>query len=637
MCGILAQFAYDGTRPVDLDTLRAMADTMEHRGPDDADYRVRGPVGLAHRRLSIIDLSAAGRQPMPNEDESVWLTFNGEIYNFPELRRELIGRGHRFRSNADSEVILHGYEEWGGPGCVERLRGMFGFVIWDEAQRTLFCARDRLGIKPVYYRDDGHTLIVASELKAILRHPDVEARVDASGLLQHFGFRFTLPPKTAFEGISKLAAGQHLTCRDGRSVIETYWSPPDRDPENRASHSFDEWAGILEEKLLETVEGHLLSDVPVGAFLSGGVDSGSLVAMASGFADQPVQTYTAGFGSGWHDESEQALEVATLHATNHHATTIEPTPPERLSKILWHLEEPLINTSTIPLYAVSELAARDVKVVLAGDGSDEVNGGYLKFARIESLLRLRGLRHAIPGADGALDLLARALPDRGPAQRWKRWNRITSATRGEFAALSSTALSGGGDAAASFFSSDVAHRFDGMTEQVEDALLSTYRNVSDPRQRFFLYDMRGWLANELLIRADKITMAHSLEARVPYLDHELAELCLSMPADFKLHEGRTKAILRHAMQRRLPRETTRRRQHGFVVPLHEWIRGEWRELVCDLASDSRTRSRGLFDHAAVDHMIEEHLAGRADWTAAIFGFTMTELWHREFIDGPAAR
>ncbi len=632
MCGILAKFVYDPSGQVDAETLRAMADTMEHQGPDDADYLVRGSVGLAHRRLSIIDLSPAGRQPMANEDDTVWLTFNGEIYNFPELRRELVSRGHRFRSNADSEVILHGYEEWGGPGCVDRLRGMFAFAIWDEPRRTLFCARDRLGIKPLYYREDGRSLVVASELKAIIRDPDVDARVDTTGLLQHFGFRFTLPPRTAFEGISKLAAGQHLTCRDGQIAIETYWSPPANDPSDGPHHSFDEWVEILESKLLETVEGHLISDVPVGAFLSGGLDSGSLVAIAAGFADQPVNTYTAGFGHGWHDESEQAREVATMHGTQHHATTIEPTPAARLEKIIWHLEEPLINTSTIPLFAVSELAAQNVKVVLAGDGSDEVNGGYLKFGRIAELLRLRRIRHSIPGANAILNTVAGVLPEQGFGQRLRRWNRITSNRTGEFAALSSTALSGGADAGASLFAPDVAAQFAGMTEQVEDHLLDGYGAVHDPRQRFFIYDLRGWRANELLIRADKITMAHSLEARVPFLDHELAELCLSMPADMKLKGGSTKAILRRAMRDRLPRETTGRKQHGFVVPLHEWIRGEWRELVGDLAADSRTRSRGLFDHATIDSMIEEHLAGRADWTSAIFGFTMTELWHRQFID-----
>jgi asparagine synthase (glutamine-hydrolysing) len=635
MCGILAHCLFDEAARVDEATLREMADTMIHRGPDDAGYWVRGRIGLAHRRLSIIDLSAAGRQPMENEDGSVWLTCNGEIYNYLALRKQLISRGHRFRSNSDSEVILHGYEEWGGPGCLERLRGMFAFVIWDEKRQQLFAARDRLGIKPLYFRNDGRSLIVASEIKAILKHPEVRAEVNTTGLLQHFAFRFTLPPDTAFEGISKLAAGHFITCREGRVEIEEYWRPPGPEAEPAPERSFDEWVEVLREKLLETVEGHLISDVPVGAFLSGGVDSGSLVAMAAGFSERPVQTYTAGFGAGWHDESGEAREVATLHGTDHHETLIEPSSTAMLEKLVWHLEEPLINTSTIPLYAVSELASRDVKVVLAGDGSDEVNGGYAKFARIDDLLGWRSLRHAIPGFDGLANFAAGMLPSSSITNRIKKLNRITHDRNGEYAALSSSSLGAGigADANLSFFTPDITPRFEGMTEQFEDALLDGYRDFPDARQKFFIYDLRGWLANELLIRADKITMAHSLEGRVPYLDHELAELCLSMPSQLKINGDTTKAILRKSVGHLLPADTTRRKQHGFVVPIHQWIRDEWGELVSDLCRDSKTRSRGIFDIARIDEIVTAHMSGKADWTAPIFGFLMTEMWHRKFIDG----
>jgi len=634
MCGILAHCLHDESAQIDEGTLREMADTMTHRGPDDAGYWVRGNVGLAHRRLSIIDLSSAGRQPMENEDSSVLLTFNGEIYNFPELRRELISRGYRFRSNSDSEVILHGYQEWGGAGCVRRLRGMFAFAIWDDKRKSLFAARDRVGIKPLYFRDDGKSLIVASEIKAILAHPEVDAAVDTTGLLQHFGFRFTLPPRTAFEGISKLAAGHTLECRDGVVTVAEYWRPPGPEAPPAPERSMDEWAEVLREKLQETVKGHLLADVPVGAFLSGGLDSGSLVAIASGFAEQPVQTYTAGFGAGWHDESEEAREVATLHATDHHETLIEPSSTTLLEKMIWHLEEPLINTSSIPLYAVSELASRDVKVVLAGDGSDEVNGGYLKFGKIDPLLRYRKWRHAVPGLDGLANFAAGLVPATSTGTRIKRFNRITHEQTGAFSAFSSSAFSSGEDnnPGQTLFADEIAQNFGGMTAQIENALLDDYRDLPDAKQQFFIYDMRGWLANELLIRADKITMAHSLEGRVPYLDHELVELCLSMPAHLKLADGKTKAILRKAMQPRLPKGTTARKQHGFVVPIHEWIRGAWREQIEDLSRDSRTRSRGIFNEKRVDAMVTDHMSGKANWTAPLFGFLLTEIWHRTFID-----
>ena len=635
MCGILGHCLFDPAGRIDEATLREMADTMIHRGPDDAGYWVDGRIGLAHRRLSIIDLSAAGRQPMENEDGSVRLTCNGEIYNYLELRKQLIDRGHRFRSNSDSEVILHGYEEWGGVGCLARLRGMFAFVIWDEKRQQLFAARDRLGIKPLYFRTDSKSLIVASEIKAILAHPQVSAQVDTTGLLQHFGFRFTLPPKTAFAGISKLAAGHFLVCQDGQVEIEEYWRPPGPEATEAQTRSLDEWAEVLRAKLLETVEGHLISDVPVGAFLSGGVDSGSLVAMAAGFSDEPVRTYTAGFGSGWHDESSQAREVATRYATDHHETLIEPSSQALLEKLIWHLEEPLINTSTIPLYAVSELASHDVKVVLAGDGSDEVNGGYAKFARIDALLGWRSVRHGIPGFDSIADFAAGLLPSSPMANRIKKLNRITRDRHGEYAALNTSALGAGvgADANLSFFTPDIAPKFDGMTEQFEDALLEGYRELSDAKQKFFIYDLRGWLANELLIRADKITMAHSLEGRMPYLDHELAELCLSMPPELKFSGGATKAILRKAVGEWLPPETTRRKQHGFVVPIHQWLRNEWREWVNDLCRDERTRSRGIFDMQRIDEIVGAHMSETADWTSPIFGFLMTELWHRKFIDG----
>ncbi|MDE0910738.1 MAG: asparagine synthase (glutamine-hydrolyzing) [Myxococcota bacterium] len=634
MCGILAHCLFDEAAQIDEAILRSMADTMVHRGPDDAGYWVRGRIGLAHRRLSIIDLSAAGRQPMENEDGTVRLTFNGEIYNFAELRRELEGRGHRFKSSSDSEVILHGYEEWGGPGCLSKLRGMFAFVIWDDRRQALFAARDRLGIKPLYYRNDGSSLIIASELKAILKHPEVQPAVDTTGLLQHFGFRFTLPPRTAFEGISKLAAGHSLSYRDGRVTIEEYWRPPGAEALEGPERSLDEWSEALRAKLSETVEGHLISDVPVGAFLSGGLDSGSLVALASEFSDQPVQTYTAGFGSGWHDESSEAKEVASMHATDHHETQIQPSTPALLEKMIWHLEEPLINTSSIPLYAVSELASRDVKVVLAGDGSDEVNGGYQKFGRIDQLLRWRSFRDAVPGLDGLANFASGLLPTTNTGNRIKRLNQITQGPDGAYAAFSSSAFSGGGaqDTSQSLFAPEIASQFGGMTSEYEAALLDDYRELSSAKQRFFLYDMRGWMANELLIRADKITMAHSLEARVPFLDHELVELCLSMPPELKVTQDTTKAILRKAMQSSLPSGTTSRKQHGFVVPIHEWIRGDWREQIEDLSRDTRCRTRGIFNAARMDTMIDDHMKGKADWTAPIFGFLLTELWHQTFID-----
>ena len=630
MCGIFAHYLFDREAQLDESVLRTMTDTMFHRGPDDCDYWVDGRIGLAHRRLSIIDLSPDGRQPMANEDGSVLLTFNGEIYNFTQLRSELISRGHRFRSHSDSEVILHGYEEWGCEGCLERLRGMFAFVIWDRKRERLFAARDRLGIKPLYFRQDQSSLIMASEIKAILAHPSITAAVDPQGLVEHFSYRFTLPPRTAFEGISKLAAGHFLLAQDGRVEVSEYWRVPDTNPDEQSPRSIDDWAEELLEKLRDTVEQHLMSDVPLGAFLSGGLDSGSLVALASSLSSDRLRTYTAGFGAEWYDETAEAKEVADFFKTEHHELIATETSTDLLGKMIWHLDEPLINTSVIPLYSVAERASRDVKVVLAGEGGDEVNGGYERYRAIDDLLRWRRLRHAVPGVDGLANLVSGLLPSGPLSNRIKRLNQITHDRDGAYAAYATTVFQGVGSS--SILDAEVLSGYPVSDAILEEALLGGYQNVKEPRQRYFIYDMRGWLSNELLVRADKMTMAHSLEGRVPFLDHELVEFCLTIPSRLKIGAGKTKAVMRHAMKPTLPETTVGRSQHGFVVPIGEWIRNDWGELVRDLASDRHTRSRGIFDVARLDEMIDEHMKGEAVWTGPLFGFLTTEMWHRKFID-----
>lgn len=627
MCGILGYLATDGSA-VDEDLLRAMTDTMTHRGPDDAGTWVDGNIGLGHRRLSIIDLSADGRQPMCNEDGRVWIAFNGEIYNFRELRVELEGKGHTFRSHTDTEVIIHGYEQWGHSGCLQRLRGMFAFALWDGGRNRLVVARDRLGIKPLYYWRGSRALVVASELKAILRHPKAPRAADRTALLEHFAYRFTLPPRTAFAGISKLPAGHCLVASGDRMEIEEYWRPAAGDANERRSE--DDCAAELGERLREVVEGHLVSDVPLGAFLSGGVDSSSLVALMSELVDQPVETYTAAFGGGWHDESSQARLVADALHTRHHELDCRADSSALLEKIIWHLEEPLINTSVIPLYFVAELASRDIKVVLAGEGADEVNGGYTKYSLIARLLQLRRWRRALPGLDATVGWLADRLPRSAGSDRIRRIDALSRAGGAGFLALSSTALGAEG---ASVFDRELADELAAIRYDAESTLLAGYDGVSDVRQRFFLYDIRGWLSNELLIRADKMTMAHSLEARVPFLDHELVEFCLTLPPDMKVGGGTTKRLLRRTMRPYLPDTTTSRQQHGFVVPLADWFRNDLREFVLDLSRDSRTRTRGYFDFARMDEIVNAHVAGDADWSAQIYGLVMTELWHRTFLDG----
>jgi asparagine synthase (glutamine-hydrolysing) len=632
MCGIAAQFLFDKTGLVDEPLLRRMTDIMIHRGPDDAGYRVKGRVGLGHRRLSIIDLSPAGRQPMCNEDGTVWIVFNGEIYNFRELRGELESHGHSFSSQTDSEVIIHGYEEWGLRSCLERLQGMFAFILWDERKQEMFVVRDRLGIKPLYYWRDESSLIAASELKAILQSPAVPKVVDRQALLQHFAYRYTLPPRTIFEGICKLPAGHYLAATDNQVKVEEYWRPHAR------VGSTDGWgegdyAAELLKLLRETVRSHLISDVPLGAFLSGGLDSGSLVGLMTEAMNQPVKTYTAGFGNGWHDETAQARTVATFNHTAHREIACQSGSVDLLTKIIWHLEEPLINTSVIPLYLVAQLASEDVKVVLSGDGSDEVNGGYRKYALIEKLMRLRRWRQRIWGVDPVANSLVGGLPLSNLTARLKRLNAMTQDRGAGYLALSSTVLGNGNGTNGALFSNEMMADISHILYDAERVLLDGYQDVADARQRFFIYDMRGWLENELLIRADKMTMAHSLEARVPYLDHKLVEFCLSIPPEMKIGKGATKRVLRQAMRKYLPETTAGREQHGFVVPLGRWFRNELREFVQDLSHDPLTRGRGYFNFEQVDRVVESHLNGTADGAPAIYGLIMVELWHRTFIDG----
>jgi len=567
MCGILACLNYDKSLEVDLALLHKMTNSMIHRGPDDAGYWVQGHVGLGHRRLAIIDLSAAGRQPLCNEDGTVWVTFNGEIYNFIELRQELKARGHIFRTRTDTEVIVHAYEEWGGPHCLARLRGMFAFVIWDSKSEQMFVARDRLGIKPLYYWYNESTLIVASEIKAILLHPDVPKEPDHEALIELFVYRFTLPPRTLFRGVCKLPAGHYLLHGKNGTVIQEYWRPKVKSKGGESSWKEADYLAELEHRLEDIVNVHLVSDVPVGAFLSGGLDSSSLVAIMSKLMNAAVNTYTVGFEGRWHDESAYASAVARSYKTDHHEIRCRSASVDLLQEIIWHLEEPLINTSVIPLYLVAQLASKNVKVVLSGEGSDEVNGGYKRYALVDKIVRLQRWRHALPGVDVTVDWIIRHLPFGRFEKKIRQLNFVTKNKGVECLALSSNILGTSLDEKSSFFSREMTVDLTEIMDKSERILLNGYGAIDDRRQRFFLYDLRGWLENELLVRVDKLTMAHSLEARVPYLDHTLVEFCLCIPPDMKVQAGITKRLLRRAMAKRLPKEILWRKQHGFVVPL----------------------------------------------------------------------
>ncbi len=625
MCGIVGIHNYANGAHVSSDVLRGMLDVLQHRGPDDQGWVIDDEAALGAQRLSIVDLKN-GHQPMFNEDRSVAVAYNGETYNYRELRRTLLLQGHQLTTDSDTEVIAHLYEEH-GLGFVEHLRGMFAIAIWDGAKRQLVLARDRLGIKPIYYYDDGKTLLFASEIKAILQHPKVSPSVDYAALSAFISLQYVPSPMTMFAGIRALPPGHVLTCAAGRGgVTNQYWDLSF--VEEAKARDEGDYAEELDELMRECVKMHLIGDVPVGAFLSGGLDSSSIVAIMSRYVNSPVKTYALGFAAtnGITGELPYARSVSKHCATEH--TEVIVTPGDFLNvvnKVVWHLDQPIADDAVVANYCLARAAARDVKTVLTGEGGDELFGGYARYlgerfapivqAMPRNVLRLASIVvRTIPGMNRIKKAYA-AINVNDEAMRLVEWFPLFNKHRRQ-ALLTDHARSVMPEHAAC----------DAVGEQLSRSRTSNRLN------RMLYVDSKLWLADDLLARGDKMAMAVSLEARVPLLDHKLVEFAARLPTRLKIRGLTRKYLLRKTVAQWLPRETSRRAKKGFPVAYASWFRNELREYVRDTLSPATILSRGLFSANYVSGLLHEHESGFADHSSLIWGLINIELWQRTFID-----
>ena len=608
MCGIAGKLYLDGQRPVESELIARMTATLTHRGPDGAGQFVRGPVGLGHRRLSIIDL-ATGAQPLCNEDETVWIVFNGEIYNFPELRDRLIKAGHKFRSASDTEVIVHLYEEH-GTDCVRQLRGMFAFAIWDVKQRALFLARDRVGIKPLYICQTTDAVSFASELKALLADPATPRTINRAAIDRFLTFLYLPGHETLFQSIHKLMPGHWLWVKDGRVTQRSYW-----DLEFRLTNrwrNLDEAAEELNGLLRRTVKEHMISDVPVGFLASGGVDSTALLSYAVEETDKPIQTFTVGFAAeGFADERPFARLAARRFGTRHHELTITAEDFRNfLPRYVWHMEEPVCEPPAIALYHVSKLAREHVKVLLSGEGGDEAFGGYPEYRNypaFEAGKRLAGpLRDAV-----------------GAALRWVgRCQRLSRLEK--YGVLMKHPLP-------DYYFSRVTSPHSYFNRQwgknggraITGPLFA--RVGEQPLLNQMLYvDTKTWLPDDLLVKADKMTMATSVELRVPFLDHEVLEFAAQLPVEFKVKGRATKRVLKRAFRDRVPQEIIHRPKTGFPVPYARWLRRDLAGFVADRLLDPHAATREYIPRPAVEALL------KTDQASEMFSLLVLELWHEQF-------
>ena len=629
MCGITGRFNFDPLRLVDRDVLAAMTDVVAHRGPDAAGYHVAPGIGLGHRRLSIIDLST-GDQPISNEDGTVWTVFNGEIYNFAEVRAELVANGHRFRTESDTEVIVHGYEEW-GELCVERFRGMFALVIWDAVARRLVLARDRLGVKPLYYAElPGVGIAFGSELKSLLEDPDVSREWRADAIDAYLTLLYIPAPATIYRGISKLPPAHVLVAEKGTIRTFRYWNLQFTG-EGDARRE-EEYLEQLDALLRESITLRQISDVPLGAFLSGGIDSTAVVAYMVETSNRPPVTVSVGFDETAYDELAHAKSVATHLGCEFHPRTVTPDIVSLLPKLAWHFDEPFADSSAVPTYYVSKAARELVTVALSGDGGDELWAGYARHhvEKVEQRARtlLGPTRKAVAWLSKALPLSikgARALRhlghDSAHAYALKH-------AYGMFEPGAKTRLYSG-----DFMAAVGAH-------DPFAAFRDAYRRCGshDAVDRALYVDVNTYMVDDILTKVDRMSMAVSLESREPLLDHRLLEFAASVPSSLKLTDGRSKYLLRRVLDRRVPRTILERGKRGFEAPIGEWLRGALAPMADALLEDGRLRARGVFDAREITRLWTEHREGRADHRHRLWQVIMLELWFRQFIDrAPAER
>lgn len=627
MCGIVGIVERDLSRPVVADDLARMVQQLHHRGPDEEGSITLPGVGLGMRRLAIVDLKS-GQQPIPNETGDIKVVANGEIYNFRELQQELESFGHRFRSkDSDIEVLVHAYEQWGEDFLV-RLRGMFALAIWDGRTQTLIAARDRAGEKPLYWTLTPRGLLLASEVKALLVRPDVSRELDPVSLDQFLTYEYILAPRTLLKGVHKVPPAHFLRYKDGEATVHRYWDAADVEVK---AWDDREAAAALRAALDTAVRRQLMAEVPLGAFLSGGIDSSSIVGLMSLASNQAVNTFSIGFSDGTYNELPYAREVAALFKANHRERQASPDLGDMFERLIVHLDEPFADVSLFPTFSVSELAREHVKVVLSGDGGDELFGGYDAYQAQALAAKLGWMGDALMPA---LAGVASALP---PTQKKK--GLVNKVKR--FSAGATTAPS------------DIGHYrwmvYLGAREKsrlystrLRDALGATdvYAPVRDALGRFGhddllnrqLYaDLSLYLADDILVKVDRMSMATSLETRAPFLDADVMELAFSMPGHLKIRNGERKWILKQAMRDVLPAGILNRRKEGFSIPMKNWLRHELQPLMRDLLSRDRVSRRGLFDADVVEQLMNDHVTGKENHAHTLFPLMVFERWAAEHL------
>lgn len=629
MCGINGiAFSNRSGRQVEESLLIRMRDVLKHRGPDDGGLYIDKNVGLGHRRLSIVDV-AAGQQPMPNEDKTIHITYNGEIYNHADYREELESLGHRYRTHCDTETIIHLYEEHGA-GCVEYLRGMFAFGIWNQKKKELFIARDRLGVKPLYYvHDENGSLFFASEIKALLEAKAVVPEINFTELPDQFANHATSGEETLFRGVKRLLPGHTLTWRDGEIKIEKYWDVS-FEPKHKGNEFdlFQEWRELFKT----SVRLRLMADVPLGMFLSGGIDSSAIAAMMSEMVDEPIKTFSVAFQEREANELEYARLVSEKFKTDHHEILVTPEQFfEALPKLVWHEDEPLAHLASVPLYFVSKLAQQHVKVVLTGEGSDEMLGGYERYrktvynqaiGKVYELLTPKTLRRFARNRVEGLPAIAKRKLSRTFLSLPSDLEYIYFDNFAVFPRAMQHKL----------FSAEAKEKI-GFTNPY--AILRNLLADTDAKtllDRLLYADTKTYL-HELLMKQDQMSMAASIESRVPFLDHKLVEFTAKLPARLKLKGWTTKHILRESMKGILPEQILTRKKMGFPVPLGTWLRNEFRHIVDEYVLSERVLSRNLFDADYLREIVAEHQSGAANHDERLWALVNFEIWQRQFIDG----
>jgi asparagine synthase (glutamine-hydrolysing) len=633
VCGIAGIYSLTDSPLAVNGLVERMTGSLTHRGPDEGGYHRDAKAALGHRRLSIIDLTT-GQQPLYNEDRTVSVVFNGEIYNFEDIRRRLIDRGHRFDTRSDTETIVHAYEEW-GEACVEQFRGMFAFAIRDERNDTLFLARDRFGKKPVFYAAYGGTFLFASEMKAILADPRFTREIDEEALASYFMLSYIPAPLTIFKGIHKLLPGHTLTVRGGRIEQRRYWDlafKPDR--HRREADVMDE----LRQRLNEAVRIRLMSEVPLGAFLSGGIDSSAVVAFMAMSSDAPVNTFTIGFAGetgGLEDERRYARMTSERYRTRHHEYEVQPDLRGVVDAIVRSFDEPFADDSTIPSYFVCQTARQHVTVALSGLGGDEAFLGYERYLGF----RLGQWFNRVPASirSGVIRPLVGWLPE--PSSGGNRINHVKrfvrSAVDDEASRYLGFVTKMAPEYRNSLFRSGGARSIDAH-QAAQDRFLSHYRQApaEDPIDRMLYCDVQTYLPDDILALTDRVSMSHSLEVRVPFLDHELFEFAATIPADMKMKWLQKKHLLKKSLATLLPKPVLTHKKQGFVGPMSRWLKTDLRGQTLDALSPKRLERHGLFDGATVSRILSDHFDGRETNDTLIWSLVMFQTWFDQYVDEP---